>query len=218
MSTLVDSYKHQGLRRQLIDTLKHKGISRKEVLDAMMRVPRHYFLDSAFLDFAYSDKAFPIGAGQTISQPYTVAFQTSLLEVGAGQKVLEIGTGSGYQTAVLTTMGVKVYTVERQKNLFKSAQQLLAKLNSTAKLFFGDGYKGLPSFAPFDRVLVTCGAPFIPKELIEQLKPGGILVVPLGEGDVQEMTKLVKNLDGTVEISNHGAFRFVPMLQDKEAS
>ncbi len=218
MSTLVDSYKHQGLRRQLIDTLISKGISKKEVLDAMMRVPRHYFLDSAFLDFAYSDKAFPIGSGQTISQPYTVAFQTTLLDVSAGQKVLEIGTGSGYQTAILTAMGIKVYTVERQKNLFKSAQQLLAKLNSTAKLFFGDGYKGLPSFAPFDRVLITCGAPYIPKDLVDQLKPGGILVVPLGEGEVQEMTKLIKRPDGTVEISNHGAFRFVPMLQDKEAS
>ncbi len=214
---MVDSFKHQGLRKQLIDTIKEKGISNKDVLDAMMRVPRHYFLDSAFLDFAYSDKAFPIGAGQTISQPYTVAFQTSLLEVSPGLKVLEIGTGSGYQTAVLSALGVKVFTIERQKTLFKSAQQVLSKMNSTAKVFFGDGYKGLPAFAPFDRILVTCGAPYIPTDLVTQLKAGGRLVVPIGEGEIQEMTKLVKQEDGIIEITKHGAFRFVPMLQNKEA-
>lgn len=218
MSHYTDTYKHKGLRKKLIQELRDKGIDRKDVLDALMEVPRHWFMDSAFLEFAYSDKAFPIAAGQTISQPYTVAFQSSLLDVEKGMKVLEIGTGSGYQAAVLAALGAKVYTVERQKALYRSAQTLLSKVNLSVKCFFGDGYKGLPAFAPFDRVLITCGAPFIPEELVRQLKPGGILVVPLGEGDVQEMTRLEKHADQSVTITRHGAFRFVPMLQDKEAS
>jgi len=215
---MIDSFKHQGLRKQLIATLKSKGIEQEDVLDAIMKVPRHFFMDSAFLNFAYEDQAFPIGADQTISQPYTVAFQTELLDVKPGLKVLEIGTGSGYQTAVLTNMGCKVFTVERQRILFKKSQQMLNKLNSTAKVFFGDGYKGLPAFAPFDRVLVTCGAPFIPDDLVDQLKPGGILVIPLGDGDDQVMTRIVKEKNGELTKTTHGVFRFVPMLQNRENS
>lgn len=215
---MIDTFKHQGLRKKLVETLKAKGIEQEAVLDAIMKVPRHFFMDSAFLNFAYEDQAFPIGADQTISQPYTVAFQTQLLDVKPGTKVLEIGTGSGYQTAVLTTMGCKVFTVERQRLLFKKSQQMLTKLNSTAKVFFGDGYKGLPAFAPFDRVLVTCGAPFIPDDLIDQLKPGGILVIPLGDGDDQEMTRIVKDENGELTKTTHGIFRFVPMLQNRKNS
>lgn len=215
---MTDTFKHQGLRRNLIATLKTKGIENQAVLDAIMKVPRHFFMDSAFLNFAYEDKAFPIGADQTISQPYTVAFQTDLLDVKPGMKILEIGTGSGYQTAVLTNLGCKVFSIERQKSLYKKAQQMLSKLNSTAKLFYGDGYKGLPSFAPFDRILITCGAPYIPDDLIDQLKPGGILVIPIGEGDDQIMTRIVKGADGELEKSTHGVFRFVPMLQNRQTS
>lgn len=214
----IDTFKHQGLRKGLIETLKQKGISDKAVIHAMGQVPRHLFMDSAFLNFAYEDKAFPIGADQTISQPYTVAFQTSLLEVEPGMKVLEIGTGSGYQTAVLTEMGCKVFSIERQRLLFKKSRKMLADLNSTAKVFFADGYKGLPAFAPFDRVLITCGAPFIPDDLIDQLKPGGILVIPIGEGDDQTMTRIIKAADGSLNRTEHGTFRFVPMLKDKNAS
>lgn len=214
----VDSYKHKGLRKGLVETLRKKGIKDKKVLDAIGSVPRHHFMDSAFLNFAYEDKAFPIGADQTISQPYTVAMQTELLSVEPGHKVLEIGTGSGYQTAVLTEMGCKLYTIERQRLLFKKARKILSDLNSTAKVFYSDGYKGLPSFAPFDRVLITCGAPFIPDDLVEQLKPGGILVIPIGEGDAQIMTRLIKNEDGSLDRTTHGTFRFVPMLKDKNVS
>lgn len=214
----IDSFKHQGLRRKLIATLREKGIHSEQVLEALMKVPRHLFMDSAFLNFAYEDKAFPIGADQTISQPYTVAFQTQLLDVKPGTKVLEIGTGSGYQTAVLNELGCKVYSIERQRLLFKKAQKMLEKLNSTAKLFFSDGYKGLPSFAPFDRVLITCGAPHVPQDLIDQLKPGGILVIPIGEGDDQTMTRIIKEADGSLKQTTHGAFRFVPMLQDRKSS
>ena len=215
---MIDTFKHQGLRKNLIATLRAKGIKQESVLDAIMKVPRHFFMDSAFLNFAYEDQAFPIGADQTISQPYTVAFQTELLDVKPGTKVLEIGTGSGYQTAVLTSIGCKVFTIERQRILFKKSQLMLKKLNSTAKVFFGDGYKGLPSFAPFDRVLVTCGAPFIPDDLIDQLKPGGILVIPLGEGDDQVMTRIIKDENGNLTKTTHGIFRFVPMLQNRENS
>lgn len=215
---MIDTFKHQGMRRQLIDSLREKGIADEQVLDAMMRVPRHFFMDSAFLRFAYQDKAFPIGANQTISQPYTVAFQTELLNVQPGMKVLEIGTGSGYQTAVLSELKCKVFSIERQRLLFRKAQQMLKKLNSTAKVFYGDGYKGLPTFAPFDRVLVTCGAPFIPEDLIEQLKPGGILVIPVGDGEEQIMTRLIKEENGNTKQTTHGIFKFVPMLEDRENS
>lgn len=179
---LKDTNKHQGLRNQLVKQLEEKGITDKNVLAAISKVPRHLFLNSSFEDFAYQDKAFPIGAGQTISQPYTVAFQSQLLEVQKDHKILEIGTGSGYQTAVLCAMGAKVYSVERQNELFKSTTVLLPKLNIRPKhLTFGDGYKGLPNFAPFDGIIVTAGAPFIPQPLMAQLKIGGRLVIPVGE-------------------------------------
>lgn len=213
-----DTYKHQGLRKLLIEELRAKGIDNETVLKAMGEVPRHYFFDSAFLNFAYADKAFPIGAGQTISQPYTVAFQSDLLDAAPGMKVLEIGTGSGYQAAILAKTGAKVFSVERQRSLFRTAQSILRDLNSTAKVFYGDGYKGLPAYAPFDRVLVTCGAPDMPEVLLGQLKPGGIMVVPVGRGESQEMKRIVKKDDGSTEVTAHGVFKFVPMLPDKASA
>lgn len=212
---MKDTPKHQGLRNQLIALLKEKGIKDKAVLEAMTTIPRHLFLNSSFEDFAYQDKPFPIGAGQTISQPYTVAFQTQLLEVKKGQKILEIGTGSGYQTAVLCKMGAQVYSVERQKELFKQTSVLLPKLNIRPKhLSFGDGYKGLPVHAPFDGILVTAGAPSIPQALMAQLKVGGRLVIPVGE-DVQTMTLLIRKNETQFEKHECGSFRFVPLLEDK---
>lgn len=212
---MKDTAKHQGLRNQLAKTLEEKGISDVNVLNAIRKIPRHLFLNSGFEDFAYQDKAFPIGAGQTISQPYTVAFQSQLLEVKKDHKILEIGTGSGYQTAVLVTMGAKVYSVERQNELFKSTSVLLPKLGIRAKhLSFGDGYKGLPNHAPFDSIIVTAGAPIIPKALMAQLKIGGRLVIPLGE-DVQVMTMLIRKNAIQFEKHEFGDFRFVPLLEDK---
>ncbi len=211
-----DNYRHKGLRKKLVEGIKEKGISDARVLKALETVPRHLFLDNAFLEFAYQDKAFPIGAGQTISQPYTVAFQTELLQLKKGEKVLEIGTGSGYQTSVLMEMGAKVYSIERQKELFDKTKRLLQQLNYTsAKLFYGDGYKGIPTFAPFDKVLVTAGAPFIPEALLEQLKIGGILVIPLGEGEVQIMTSVIKKGPSDFQTDEFGEFRFVPLLEEK---
>jgi len=212
-----DSYKHRGLRKKLIDSIRAKNTVAEGVLKAMDEVPRHVFMDSAFLEFAYKDQAFPIGSDQTISQPYTVGFQTTLMEVSAGLKVLEIGTGSGYQTAVLSRLGAKVFSIERQKALYKKAGKILNDLRINAKLFYGDGYKGLPTFAPFDRILVTCGAPSIPESLFSQLSVGGIMVVPVGEGDVQIMHKIVKIEEGNYDVSTHGTFRFVPMLQNKQS-
>ncbi|UUC45359.1 protein-L-isoaspartate(D-aspartate) O-methyltransferase [Flavobacterium cerinum] len=210
-----DTAKHQGLRNQLITVLQQKGITDRNVLEAIKKIPRHLFLNSGFEDFAYQDKAFPIGAGQTISQPYTVAFQSELLQVKKDDKILEIGTGSGYQTAVLCTMGAKVYSVERQNELFKSTSLLLPKLGMRPKhLSFGDGYKGLPNFAPFDGIIVTAGAPFIPQPLMAQLKIGGRLVIPLGE-DVQVMTLLIRKNETQFEKHEFGDFRFVPLLEDK---
>lgn len=214
MKTL-DTFKHQGLRRGLIKELEAKGITDQRVLDAMMAVPRHFFFDSAFLNFAYDDKAFPIGSGQTISQPYTVAAQSALLEVEPGMKILEVGTGSGYQAAVLAQMGAKVYSIERQRALFKAATQQLRHMHTTVQTFYGDGYKGLPAFAPFDRILVTCGAPAVPHDLLPQLKPGGLMVVPVGDGDAQEMTRIEKKPDGSLYTTLHGTFSFVPMLPHK---
>jgi protein-L-isoaspartate(D-aspartate) O-methyltransferase len=214
MSKFVDSFRHKGLRKQLIQEVKNKGITDDAVLEAMDKLPRHYFMDSSFVEFAYQDKAFPIGAGQTISQPYTVAFQTQLMNVKKGDKILEIGTGSGYQAAILHLMGAKVFSIERQKELYVKTKAFLEQLNYRMKLFFGDGYKGLPTYAPFDKIIVTCGAPFVPEALVEQLKPGGFLIIPVGD-DVQTMIRVVKNLDGTVINEEHGAFRFVPMLEDK---
>jgi protein-L-isoaspartate(D-aspartate) O-methyltransferase len=210
-----DTYKHKGLRRQLAAVLKEKGIESAEVLKAIEAVPRHLFLDNAFLEFAYQDKAFPIGAGQTISQPYTVAFQTELLELKKGEKVLEIGTGSGYQTSVLTEMGVKVFTIERQKTLFDKTKTLLPTLGYNPRLFYGDGYKGLPVFAPFDKIIITAGAPTIPDALLEQLKVGGIMVIPLGE-TTQVMTLIKKIANKKFEKIEFGEFKFVPLLEHKE--
>ncbi len=213
---IQDSFRHQGLRRQLVQQLKEKGIQNELVLEAISKVPRHAFMDNAFLEYAYQDKAFPIACGQTISQPYTVAYQTSLLDPRKGEKVLEIGTGSGYQSAVLAETGVKVFSIERHKPLFESTRKLLDSLNYfTIKSFYGDGFKGLPAYAPFDKILVTCGAPEIPVSLIDQLKPGGIMVIPVGPQDVQTMTTVLKRPDGSTEVIALEKFRFVPMLEDK---
>lgn len=212
---MKDTAKHQGLRNQLVNVLEQKGITDKNVLEAIRNIPRHLFLDSSFEDYAYQDKAFPIGAGQTISQPYTVAFQSQLLEVKNEHKVLEIGTGSGYQTTVLFKMGAKVYSVERQHELFKATSHLLRKLGIRPKhLSFGDGYKGLPNYAPFDSIIVTAGAPFIPKPLMAQLKVGGRLVIPVGE-EKQIMTLLIRKTETRFEKHEFGDFRFVPLLEDK---
>ena len=212
---MIDSYKHQGLRKQLVVLLKEKGITDQSVLDAIHKVPRHYFMDSQFDHFAYKDMAFKIGAGQTISQPYTVAIQSSLLQVKKGMKVLEIGTGSGYQASILLEMGAKLYSIERQRSLFESSKKILGEMGYKPKLFFGDGFVGLPSFAPFDRIIVTCGAPGVPEKLVEQLKPGGKMVIPVGEGDTQIMKLIQKNEDGTYTEEEHGFFKFVPMLKNK---
>ncbi len=211
---MVDSFRHKGLRKKLIEELQNKGITNKPVLDAIGQIPRHLFLESSFLEFAYQDKAFPIGAGQTISQPYTVAIQSTLLNIQKGDKVLEIGTGSGYQAAVLSLMGAKVFSIERQKELFVKTKALMELLKYRMKLFYGDGYMGLPAFAPFNKIIITCGAPFIPEKLVEQLKIGGIMVIPLGE-DVQTMTTITKISETEYTQETHGQFRFVPMLENK---
>jgi len=214
---LKDTAKHQGLRNQLVSVLQQKGITDKNVLEAIKKIPRHLFLNSSFEDYAYQDKAFPIGAGQTISQPYTVAFQSQLLQVEKDHKVLEIGTGSGYQTAVLYMMGAKVYSVERQNELFKTTSLLLPKLGIRPKhLSFGDGYKGLPNYGPFDSIIVTAGAPMIPKPLMAQLKIGGRLVIPVGgENQPQIMTLLIRKSETQFEKHELGEFRFVPLLENK---
>jgi protein-L-isoaspartate(D-aspartate) O-methyltransferase len=212
---LIDSFKHKGLRQKLVDTLISKGIKNEAVLEAIRTIPRHWFMDSSFLDHAYQDKAFPIAANQTISQPYTVAYQTELLEVEPNHKVLEIGTGSGYQTAVLCLLEAEVYSIERQLELFKKTSLFLPKIGHVAKrLIFGDGYKGLKEEAPFDRILVTAGAPFVPKPLLAQLKVGGRLVIPVGEED-QVMTLYIRSGQKNFEKHEFGNFKFVPMLQDK---
>ena len=218
MRNYEDTYRHKGLRKQLIDLLKQKGISDEKLLDAMNKIPRHYFLDSAFDQVAYEDKAFPIAEGQTISQPYTVAYQTQLLEVKPFEKVLEIGTGSGYQAIVLAELNAKVFTIERQKKLFDGHRTfVLRNKYSNIKYFYGDGYEGLSSYAPFDKVLVTAAAPFIPPKLIEQLKTGGKLVIPVGEGQVQKMLRLTKQADGSVSEESFENFSFVPMLVGRNA-
>jgi len=211
----TDSFRHKGLRKKLVETVKQKGITDSSVLAAMEAVPRHWFFDSGFLEFAYEDKAFPIGAGQTISQPYTVAFQTQLMQVRKGDKILEVGTGSGYQASILYQMGAKVFSVERQRTLYTKAKLMLPEAGYRIRTFFGDGYKGLPAFAPFDRIIVTAGAPFIPEALTAQLKPGGILVIPVDKEDYQVMTTVTREDDGSLTTQQHGVFRFVPMLGDK---
>jgi len=212
---IEDTFRHQGMRRKLVDEIRKKGISNEQVLQAVGDVPRHLFLDKAFLEIAYQDKALPIDAGQTISQPYTVAYQSQLLLLEKGMKVLEIGTGSGYQTSVLFKLGVKVYTIERHKVLHSKTQQLLNELNYSVKQFFGDGFKGLPAFAPFDRILITCGVGEIPGELVKQLKNGGLMVLPLGPDNEQVMTTVLKKDDQHTEIISWEKFRFVPMLENK---
>ncbi len=212
---MMDDYKHQGLRRQLVALLKEKGIADEAVLAAIGKVPRHYFMDSQFDHFAYKDMAFKIGAGQTISQPYTVAVQSSLLKVEKGMKVLEIGTGSGYQASILMELGVKLFSIERQKSLFDSSKKILEKMKYKPKLFFGDGFAGLPTFAPFDRIIVACGVPDIPPKLVEQLASGGRMVIPVGEGDTQVMKLVLKDMSGNCSVEEHGYFKFVPMLKDK---
>ncbi|AXP83017.1 Protein-L-isoaspartate O-methyltransferase [Mariniflexile rhizosphaerae] len=212
---MKDTFKHKGLRQQLVNVLKNKGIKNEAVLGAIGKVPRHLFMDSGFLDYAYKDMAFPIAADQTISQPYTVAFQTELLQVKKEDKILEIGTGSGYQTAVLCELGAKVYSIERQQELFKKTSNFLPKLGYRAKkLIFGDGYKGLKEEAPFDSIIVTAGAPFVPNPLLSQLKIGGRLVIPVG-GDVQIMTLFIRKDTKEFEQHEFGEFRFVPLLEDK---
>jgi len=211
----IDTYRHKGLRNILIEKIRGRGVADNNVLEAMLKVPRHFYFDGAFLEKAYIDQAFPIAAGQTISQPSTVAIQTSLLQLKAGEKVLEIGTGSGYQTAVLCQLNVKVFTIERQKLLFQKSKKLLAKLGCKANVFYGDGFKGLPQFAPFDKILITCGAPFVPEDLVNQLRPGGRMVIPVGTGSIQDMLVVEKLESGQVKKTNHGKFSFVPMLDDK---
>jgi len=212
---LTDTYKHKGLRQKLVHTVEAKGITDQAVLRAIGKIPRHLFMDSGFLDHAYQDKAFPIAADQTISQPYTVAFQTELLNIKKGDKILEIGTGSGYQTAVLCELGARVYSIERQQELYKKTSKFLPKLGYRAKKFiFGDGYKGLLEDAPFDAIIVTAGAPFVPKALLGQLKIDGRLVIPIGES-VQTMTLLIRKGPKDFEQHEYGEFRFVPLLEDK---
>lgn len=211
---MQDTYKHKGLRKQLIGELRERGIRDEQILDAFNEVPRHYFLDLAFEKQAYSNMAFQIGAGQTISHPYTVAFQTQLLEVKKGDKVLEIGTGSGFQTCILCQLGTKVVSIERQRELFVKAKSIIHHFHFNPKLFYGDGYKGQPAYAPFDKILVTCGAPFVPEALLEQLRIGGVLVIPLGSGSVQEMKRITRLSETEFQTENFGDFSFVPMLEN----
>ena len=216
MRRYEDSYRHKGMRNRLVDTIGEKGITDTRVLEAIRNIPRHFFMDSAFGEIAYEDRAFPIGEGQTISQPYTVAYQTQLLELAHHEKVLEVGTGSVYQSCVLAELGAQVFTIERQKNLFESNKKFsYPKKYPSIRFFYGDGYEGLPTYAPFDKILVTAGAPHIPQKLLAQLKPGGLLVIPVGAGDVQQMQRLKKHADGTFVEERFDQFSFVPMLQGK---
>ena len=213
---MTDSFKHKGLRNQLVETIKSKGISDLNVLNAIGNVPRHLFMDSSFIDHAYQDKAFPISADQTISQPFTVAFQTELLEIKKGDKVLEVGTGSGYQAAVLCELGANVYSIERQGELYKKVVNFLPSINYyPKKIIYGDGYKGLQEEAPFDSIIVTAGAPFVPEALLNQLKIGGRLVIPVGE-EVQIMMLYTKISKEKFDIKEFGQFQFVPLLKEKE--
>jgi protein-L-isoaspartate(D-aspartate) O-methyltransferase len=216
MRKFEDTYRHKGLRKKLVDSIREKGISDENVLAAMMNIPRHYFLDTALEHIAYQDRAFPIGEGQTISQPYTVAFQTQLLNVKPFDKILEIGTGSAYQAIVLAEMGANVYTIERQKKLYELNKSFVLKSKyPNIKFFYGDGFEGLPTYAPFDKILITAAAPFVPPKLLDQLKSGGKMVIPLDEDGLQKMTRITKNEDGTFGEETFSDFSFVPMLKGK---
>ena len=216
MRKFEDTYRHKGLRKKLVETIKAKGITDEKVITAIENIPRHFFLDSAFDEVAYEDRAFPISAGQTISQPYTVAYQSQLLEVKPFIKVLEIGTGSAYQASVLAEMGAQVFTIERQKKLFEQNKNFpYLKKYPNIKFFYGDGYEGLPTYGPFDRILITAAAPDVPPKLIAQLKPGGMMVIPVGSGDFQTMKRLVKQADGSIKEESFDLFSFVPMLGGK---
>jgi protein-L-isoaspartate(D-aspartate) O-methyltransferase len=216
MRTFEDSYRHKGLRKKLINSIRGKGITDENVLAAMMRIPRHFFLDTALEQIAYQDRAFPIGEGQTISQPYTVAYQTQLLEVLPHQKILEIGTGSAYQAMVLAEMGASVFTIERQKRLFDHNKTFILRPKyPNIKFFYGDGFDGLPTFAPFDKIIITAAAPFIPPKLIDQLKIGGKMVIPVDDNGRQKMMRITKNEDGTLDEETFSDFSFVPMLKGR---
>ncbi len=217
MRKFEDTYRHKGMRKKLLDILREKGITDENVLAAMNNIPRHYFLDTALDNIAYEDRAFPIAEGQTISQPYTVAYQTQLLQVKPQDKILEIGTGSIYQATVLAEMGAKVFTIERQKNLFEKTREFVFKTKyNNIKFFYGDGFEGLPTYAPFDKVIITAAAPFIPPKLTEQLKAGGIMVIPVDAGEHQRMLRLTKNEDGNTTEEAFNNFSFVPMLTGKK--
>lgn len=213
---MIDTYRHKGLRRKLAEEVKGKGISDERIIQAIEKIPRHFFLDSSFVEFAYQDKPFPIGSGQTISQPYTVAFQTELLNILKGDKVLEIGTGSGYQACVLLELGAKVFSIERHHSLYVKTKNLLPKMGYNPRLFYGDGYKGLPAYAPFDKILITAAAPQIPAGLLQQLKTGGMMVIPVGAGGTQTMFRIIKRDENKYGQEDFGLFRFVPMLGSKE--
>lgn len=216
MRNFEDTYRHKGLRKKLIDSLRDKDITDERVLEAMMKVPRHFFLDTALDHMAYVDKAFPIAEGQTISQPYTVAYQTQLLQVKEYDKILEIGTGSGYQATILAAMGAQVFTIERQKKLYEQNRESLYKTKfSNIKFFYGDGFEGLPMFSPFDKIIITAAAPEIPPKLVEQLKTGGIMVIPVDAGELQRMLRITKNEDGSYEEEAFHNFLFVPMLKGR---
>jgi protein-L-isoaspartate(D-aspartate) O-methyltransferase len=213
----IDNYRHKGLRKKLVEIVRSKGIRDERILEAIYDIPRHYFLDPAFAEWAYKDVAFPIDADQTISQPYTVAFQTELLEIKPKDKILEIGTGSGYQAAVLIHMGAKVYTIERHEKLFLKTTKFLEEIGyGMIRTFLGDGYKGLKIYSPFDKIIVTAGATEIPNELIRQLKVGGIMVIPFGIGDTKDMIKLIKIDEKNIRREKHGKFRFVPFVKGIE--
>ena len=217
MRPTEDTYRHKGLRKNLTDGIRKKGISDERLLEAIARIPRHFFLDSAFDDVAYEDRAFPIGEGQTISQPYTVAYQTMLLQVKPFEKVLEIGTGSVYQACVLAELGAQVYTIERQKKLYDANKEFAyLRKYPNIKFFYGDGYEGLPTYAPFDKILITAAAPEIPPKLIDQLKVGGMMVLPLGAGEVQQMKRVTKLERGAIKEEVFDNFSFVPMVEGKK--
>ena len=216
MPKYEDTYRHKGLRKQLIETIRQKGITDESVLTAMINIPRHFFLETALDQIAYEDRAFPIGEGQTISQPYTVAFQTQLLQIKPMEKVLEIGTGSIYQSSVLAEMLANVFTIERQKKLFENNKTFIFKSKyPNIKFFYGDGFEGLPTYAPFDKIIITAAAPIVPPKLITQLKVGGLMIIPLDSGDTQRMMRITKNADGSYDEEIFHNFSFVPMLQGK---